>query len=127
MRAHGRRALVVRSKADLGAVDTHGVLETSATTGAGLDALKRRVLERAGVATREGNEDVFVTTTRQHAMTVAAREALAATREVRRGHGAPEIAALELRQAATALADLRGIEVGDRVLDEVFARFCIGK
>jgi tRNA U34 5-carboxymethylaminomethyl modifying GTPase MnmE/TrmE len=38
-----------------------------------------------------------------------------------------EVVALELRQAAAALAQLRGTEVGDRVLDEVFARFCIGK
>jgi tRNA U34 5-carboxymethylaminomethyl modifying GTPase MnmE/TrmE len=35
--------------------------------------------------------------------------------------------AVELREAARALARLRGVEVGDRVLDEVFARFCIGK
>jgi tRNA U34 5-carboxymethylaminomethyl modifying GTPase MnmE/TrmE len=32
-----------------------------------------------------------------------------------------------LREAVRALAQLRGVEVGDRVLDEVFARFCIGK
>jgi tRNA U34 5-carboxymethylaminomethyl modifying GTPase MnmE/TrmE len=37
------------------------------------------------------------------------------------------VVALELRQATTALAQLRGLEVGDRVLDELFARFCIGK
>jgi tRNA U34 5-carboxymethylaminomethyl modifying GTPase MnmE/TrmE len=34
---------------------------------------------------------------------------------------------MELRDAARHLAQLRGVEVGDRVLDEVFARFCIGK
>ena len=39
----------------------------------------------------------------------------------------PEIVAVELRQGAHALAQLRGVEVGERVLDEVFARFCIGK
>jgi tRNA U34 5-carboxymethylaminomethyl modifying GTPase MnmE/TrmE len=39
----------------------------------------------------------------------------------------PEVVALELRKGAQALAQLRGVEVGDRVLDEVFARFCIGK
>ena len=32
-----------------------------------------------------------------------------------------------VRQATQALAALRGVEVGDRVLDELFARFCIGK
>jgi tRNA U34 5-carboxymethylaminomethyl modifying GTPase MnmE/TrmE len=32
-----------------------------------------------------------------------------------------------MRQGVAALAQLRGIEVGERVLDELFARFCIGK
>jgi len=40
---------------------------------------------------------------------------------------ADEIIAGVTRDAARALAQLRGVEVGDRVLDEVFARFCIGK
>ena len=120
------RALVVRSKADLGG-DAHGALATSATTGQGLDALRRRVLELAGVAEREGAEDAFVTTARQHAGSVSARDALAAALEAWRGKEVSEVVALELRQAAQALAQLRGVEVGERVLDEVFARFCIGK
>ena len=41
-------------------------------------------------------------------------------------HGG-QVIALEVRQGVNALAQLRGQEVGDRVLDEVFARFCIGK
>lgn len=120
------RALVVRSKADLGG-DAHGALATSASTGQGLDELRRRVLSLAGVAEREGAEDAFVTTARQHAACAAARDALAAALEAWRGRQVPEVVALELRQAAQALAQLRGVEVGDRVLDEVFARFCIGK
>ncbi len=120
------RALVVRSKADLGG-DAHGALATSATTGQGLDELRQRVLELAGVAEREGAEVAFVTTARQHAACAGARDALAAALEAWRGRQVPEVVALELRQAAQALAQLRGVEVGDRVLDEVFARFCIGK
>ena len=116
------RAVVVRSKADLGG-DARGALATSATTGQGLDELKRRALAVAGVAEREGREDAYVTTARQHAAAAAARVAFAAARTPRE----PEIVALELRQGVAALARLRGVEVGERVLDEVFARFCIGK
>ncbi|MGE5183326.1 MAG: tRNA uridine-5-carboxymethylaminomethyl(34) synthesis GTPase MnmE [Acidobacteriota bacterium] len=123
---YGARALVVRSKADLGG-DARGVLATSATTGAGLGELRRRVLALAGVAEREGREDAFVTTARQHALAVAAREALAAAREAFAARRPPEIVALEVRQGVQVLAQLRGVEVGERVLDEVFARFCIGK
>jgi tRNA modification GTPase len=123
---YGARALVVRSKADLGG-DMHAALATSATTGQGLDELKQRVLALAGVADREGNEDAFVTTARQQATAATARDAFAAALVAWRGRRPTEVVALEVRHGLSALAQLRGVEVGDRVLDEVFARFCIGK
>ncbi|NVB83695.1 MAG: tRNA uridine-5-carboxymethylaminomethyl(34) synthesis GTPase MnmE [Kofleriaceae bacterium] len=120
------RALVIRSKADLGG-DVHGALATSASTGQGLDSLKMQVLALAGVADREGSEDAFVTTARQQATAAAARDAFEAAVGAWRAGRVPEVVALEVRQGVHALAQLRGNEVGDRVLDEVFARFCIGK
>ena len=81
----------------------------------------------AGVADREGSEHAFVTTARQHELAVSARVSFAAAGEALAARLPPEIVAVELRTAAQALARLRGLEVGDRVLDEVFARFCIGK
>ncbi len=120
-----RPTRVVRSKADLGG-DGPG-LATSAKTGAGLEDLKARVIEIAGVAAREGSEDAFVTTERQYGVMTSARDALEAAVASRQHGRVSEVVALELRQAATALAQLRGNEVGERVLDEVFARFCIGK
>jgi tRNA modification GTPase len=60
-------------------------------------------------------------------MAAAARTGFAAALAAWRTQKVPEVVALELRQAVHALAELRGEEVGDRVLDEVFARFCIGK
>ena len=120
------RALVVRTKCDLGG-DARGALATSAATGEGLDALRHRVLEAAGVADREGDESAVVTTARQRGLAVRAEESLAAALEAWLARRPSEIVAVELRQACQALAQLRGIEVGDRVLDEIFARFCIGK
>jgi tRNA modification GTPase len=123
---YGARALVVRSKSDLGG-DLRGALATSAETCEGLDELKHRVLALAGVADREGNEEAFVTTARQQATAAAARDAFAAALVAWRARQATEVVALEVRHGLSALAQLRGVEVGDRVLDEVFARFCIGK
>jgi tRNA modification GTPase len=124
---YAERAIVVRSKADLDPKAPVGALTTSAVTGHGLGELKRRVLELAGVAEREGSEDPFITTSRQHSVMMAARDALAAAVAARATKQVSEVVALELRQAARSLAQLRGTEVGERVLDEVFARFCIGK
>ena len=120
------RAVVVRSKADLGG-DSRGAIATSATTGEGLDALRARVLAVAGVAEREGSEHAVVTTARQQALAAQARDAFAAALEVWRTKRPPEVVAVEIRSGTHTLAQLRGVEVGDRVLDEVFARFCIGK
>ncbi len=122
----GARGVVVRSKADLGGVHPAG-LATSAATGEGLAALRRRVLAVAGVADQEGSEEAFVTTARQQALAASARDGLAAVIAARAEGRPPEVAAVDLREASRALAQLRGVEVGERVLDEVFARFCIGK
>jgi tRNA modification GTPase len=123
----GARALVVRSKCDLGVESMTSAVRTSAATGEGLDELRRRALALAGVADREGSEAAFVTTARQQATAAAARDAFAAALAALDAGRAPEIVALEIRHAVQSLAQLRGGEVGDRVLDEVFARFCIGK
>jgi tRNA modification GTPase len=123
---YGERVVRVRSKADLGG-DAQGSLATSATTGQGLDELRLRVLEVAGVADQEGSERAFVTTARQQALAAVARDAFGAALVARQARRPPEVVAVELREAARALAQLRGVEVGDRVLDELFARFCIGK
>ncbi|HEY5934007.1 MAG TPA: tRNA uridine-5-carboxymethylaminomethyl(34) synthesis GTPase MnmE [Kofleriaceae bacterium] len=128
-RAYRERAVVVRSKVDLGedgVPSGHG-LATSSATGQGLDELRRRVLEVGGVADREGSEHALVTTARQQGLMGAARDALAAAHAAWTDRRPPEIVAIELRQANQLLAQLRGVEVGSRVLDEIFARFCIGK
>jgi tRNA modification GTPase len=123
---YDERAVVVRSKSDLGG-ELRGALATSATTGQGLDELRARVLAVAGVAESEGSEHAVVTTARQRALAAGARDAFAAALAVWRAKQPPEVLAVELRLGAQTLAQLRGVEVGERVLDEVFARFCIGK
>ncbi len=119
------RALVVKSKGDLTTSDRG--LVTSATTGHGLSELKAAVLALAGVADSEGGEQPFVTTARQQSLAASARDAFSAARAARVEKAPPEVTAIELRTGAQALAQLRGVEIGDRVLDELFARFCIGK
>jgi tRNA modification GTPase len=123
----GNRRLVIRSKADLGGGTSQDVLTTSAVTGVGLKDLRRQALIVGGVTECDGHEDAVITTTRQHRHVVAARDACTAAAGALASHKPGEVVALELRTAAEALAAIRGEELGERVLDAVFARFCIGK
>ena len=43
------------------------------------------------------------------------------------GSDAPELIAADLREVNDRLAQCLGEEIGDEVLDDLFARFCIGK
>lgn len=124
---YGDRSVVVQNKIDL-APASSGRLGISARTGAGLDQLRARVLAIAGVADREGSEQAFITTARQHETATAASNAFSAARAAwATSNRIDEVVALEVRTGIDALARLRGTEVSERVLDELFARFCIGK
>ncbi len=119
------RTIRVRSKIDRGGEVPAGAIGTSALTGAGLEALRGRILAQVG-ATASEEEVVVITSERQRGLLERAARALrfAATA----GPEVPvEVLAVEVRDAASALSAFTGEEVGEEVLDALFARFCIGK
>lgn len=125
--ALGKRALRVRSKADLTTTvaPRDEVLATSARTGQGLEELKRRVLGAIGIAEALGDGELLVTE-RQRALAETAQRAFergeqALERQPR------ELVAYDIREGYRALMNLRGSEAEDKLVDEIFARFCIGK
>ena len=120
-----RRLLVVSKGDAMTAPAPAGVLVTSALTGSGLDELRRQVLERVGA--RAAEEGAVVTSERQRDLVARAGAALRRAAEAAAARHAEEVLALEVRDASQALARVLGVEVGDEMLDELFARFCIGK
>lgn len=120
--------LHVFNKADAagGAALPAGALPLSARTGAGLEALRHALLERAGWQAQP--EGVFIARTRHV-------DALRRTRhhlEQAQAHAAARDAALdllaeELRLAHHALAEITGDFSSEDLLGEIFGRFCIGK
>jgi len=129
--SQGSRRIMVASKGDLmsesGGDDLRGTeFRTSALTGEGLDVLRRAILDRVLGSDADAAAGAVVTTERQY------RElALALTSIVAAQEGAhslpPEVVSVELRSVEGALSRCLGEELGDEVLDELFARFCIGK
>jgi tRNA modification GTPase len=94
----------------------------SAKTGAGMDALRRAILEAAGWKSHA--ESVFLARERHLRALRAADAYLAAAA----AHAQQlELFAEELRLAQQALAGITGEYTPDDLLGEIFSRFCIGK
>jgi tRNA modification GTPase len=114
----------VRSKWDLappGARPEPGWIALSAVRGDGVDELHGALAEMVGTEVRDLGGEVAVGR-RHRAALEGAREAV-----VGLDLDQPELAAEALRWALAGLAELLGEVADEDVLDQVFARFCIGK
>jgi tRNA modification GTPase len=94
----------------------------SARTGAGLDLLRRRLVELAGG--QVAGEGVFMARGR-HLEALA--QAASHLERARRNLPALDLFAEELRLAQVALSGITGEFSADDLLGEIFSRFCIGK
>jgi tRNA modification GTPase len=115
--------IVVRTKTDLSGGD--GV---SVVTGAGLEALRKRLAEVAfGQLLALGDVEPVVTRARHRTALERALTELEAFWSARQAGVDAAAAATHLRAAVGALDDLIGVVTPDDVLDRVFATFCVGK
>ncbi|MHA6689233.1 tRNA uridine-5-carboxymethylaminomethyl(34) synthesis GTPase MnmE [Devosia sp. A449] len=115
------RLLRVATKADLGPVsDAH--IAVSAQSGAGLTALLAEI-ERLGGQLAQGEPSLLSRERDRAALTAA----MAALDQSTGQLAMPELAAESLRIASQALERLVGRLDAERVLDRLFASFCIGK
>lgn len=119
------RVLHVFNKADAADVEVSG-LKLSARTGAGLQALRRALLERAGWhASAEG---VFIARARHlNALQRTRGHLHEAQLQAECADAALDLLAEELRLAHNALGEITGAFTADDLLGEIFGRFCIGK
>jgi len=125
------RILQVHNKTDSAPADVAlalapGDIALSARTGAGLDALRQALLQRAGW--QASTEGVYIARKRH----LLALQRCAGHLQAARGHAAAGDAALdlfaeELRLAHDALSTITGAFTSDDLLGEIFAGFCIGK
>lgn len=128
----GRQVLTVSSKADLGlrAPGPGSDCAVSSRDGRGLDELRRRL--RGKLAPDHGGPlaaDTAVTSQRHHdALRRCGAELRLAAAAVDRHPGCwEELAARHLRDALAALDEVTGPAAPDEIMQEIFARFCLGK
>ena len=132
--AGGKKLFLVFNKIDLSGAGAHSEssdntattdIYVSALTGAGIDELKTRLKQFAGLGTTE--EGGFIARRRHLDALTRSRSRLAAAQEQLLTHRAGELVAEDLREAHLALEAITGSYSADDLLGEIFSSFCIGK
>lgn len=129
----GREPIVVANKIDI--VDRsvlaeikklcgQKVLEISAKTGAGLEALKKSLVSRSKA---EQTGELVLTHERHKQLVSAAAESLKRAVKALKKSLPLDICAVDISDAARSLEELTGEITTDEVLNEIFSKFCIGK
>ena len=127
-RAAGKNLIVLRNKVDIcsgAAPEGLDVLDVSARTGEGLDALRDKLVEVSGLG--DWNGSALVTNMRHYE---ALERALDSLRQVSLGlhrKSPTELLAQDLRDAISELGSIFGEVSTDEILGSVFSKFCIGK
>lgn len=123
------RYLVVANKSDLPGVAQapEGAVRVSAATGAGMDDLRRAVLEAIGHAAQAEHEFAFITSLRQEQLLAECARALRCARAAVEENIPHEMLLLDLYGALHPLDAITGKTTADDILNRIFSTFCIGK
>ncbi len=128
------RALLVINKIDLGGAPTRldfmpqiKSVAISAMSGAGLEELRKELSDLAdGLASCVGDEGIAINARHAQALNQAQTDLASAGIKLQSGEAA-ELLASDLRGALAALGEISGKIDNERMLDALFANFCIGK
>ena len=128
------RTLVVSNKSDL---PPHGDLaetyagyelaRVSALTGDGLEQLQAAIVRRAEALSVTLGAEIIAINARHADALGRAQTCLESSVEKLQNHEASELVASELRGALDAFGEISGKIDNERMLDRLFAAFCIGK
>jgi tRNA modification GTPase len=99
----------------------------SALTGVGIAALKAEIIRRADSLQPDTGEDAVAINARHAHALATADECLGQSLAKLAANAPAELLASDLRGALEALGEISGKIDNERVLDRLFAAFCIGK
>jgi tRNA modification GTPase len=129
----GQRCVFVLNKVDRPAAwgrdrlddRSHPVVEVSALTGAGLEALRHAVVEAAGFV--HGDSLPTLTSERQRDALAAVEDDLMRALTATRADTPPDLVAVDVQLALEHVGSVTGECSNEDVLDAIFREFCIGK
>lgn len=134
-RIRNTAAVLVLNKSDLapaaplpaGADPNWPLVRISALTGQGFEALTTEVVRRADAFQGEVGAEAIAINARHARALGEAAESLALARQKLAADEPAELTAADLRVALAALGEIVGKVDNERMLDQLFATFCIGK
>ena len=121
-----RERIVVINKTDIGInCDVKGDVAISAKNGDGVDELKKLLVDRAFGGEIDLGAD-FLTEERH---LVALKEALASVNDAMESFSVntADLSSIDIRNAWLALGKISGETADEAIIDEIFAKFCVGK
>ena len=133
LRDADERAIICLNKSDLQSVltaqqlkgiNSAEILEISAQTGMGLDALMEELGRRIRVSEENGGQ---LTAQRHIELAQGAADSLAQAVDAIRSGMPLDTAAIDIREALAALSEITGENATEAVIDRVFESFCVGK
>jgi tRNA modification GTPase len=102
------------------------VVAETAATGLGVEDLEAAVVD--ALTRGDGrDEPPRVSNVRHVSLLDRAQAAVLRAAETLRAGGGEELVAADLREALEALQEVTGERAPDAVIEEIFARFCVGK
>ncbi|MBO4897961.1 MAG: tRNA uridine-5-carboxymethylaminomethyl(34) synthesis GTPase MnmE [Clostridia bacterium] len=125
-----KKHIVVLNKNDINDEDggiEGETLSISAKTGAGLDILRKRIVELVTDGAKSSVERAMITNIRQKEALLRARENLRGALSTIEGGFPIDLAASDLENAASSLGEITGETVNDEIIDKIFSKFCLGK
>lgn len=133
----GKNALYVVNKADLESGGTvrelerrfgaDRVMEVSARTGQGMEKLSDWLREYVYGQDGALNDGAYLQNERQIELLRQAAESLEEARDGAEGHLPYDCLTIDVDRALTLMGEITGETVRDEILNDIFARFCIGK
>jgi len=123
-----QRRLIVANKIDrVAAWERDGCQDVSATTGSGIDELRRAIV-RALTGEERLRDTAAISNVRHARLLESARAHLDHARQaVSDAHASEEFVLVDLHAARMSLGEVVGAHTSDDVLRHIFEKFCIGK
>lgn len=125
----GSRCLEILNKSDREdpSWGDHEGIRISCESGEGFDDLEGAIAELLSLDEAQWGDHAVAVNARHQSCLQRAKAALARAIDSMRSAEEPELTALDLREALTAVGEIAGVVDTEEILGEIFGNFCIGK